>query len=96
MHIPIHISFLYIAGKLKVTFVTDFLKVEYLRKHGLAAILEGYCYQDIKDRDRETLKPLISYVFNANKQLAKFKDAFSNYLYPKGKLLFSFLLCTLI
>ncbi len=88
MHTPIHIL-LYIAGKLKVTFVTDFLKVEYLRKHGLAAILEGYCYKDIKDP--ETLKPLISYVFNANKQLAKFKDAFDNYLYQKGKLLFSFL-----
>ncbi len=76
-----------IAGKKKVTFVTDFLKVEYLRKHGLAEILEGYCYRD--PQNREVSKSLVSVVVNAEKRGIAFEDAFKQYLVRKGNCLFS-------
>ena len=68
-----------------MTFVTDFLKVEYLRKHGLAAILEGYCFRD--PQKREVSKPLISTVMTASKATKNFEEAFKSYLYEKGKCL---------
>ena len=72
-----------------MTFVTDFLKVEYLRKHGLAAILEGYCFRD--PQNREVSKPLISTVMTASKATKNFEEAFKSYLYEKGKCLFQIL-----
>ena len=66
-----------------MTFVTDFLKVEYLRKHGLAAILEGYCFRDPQNKD--VSKSLISTVMTANETPFNFEEAFKDYLYQKGK-----------
>ncbi len=75
------------AGKKKVTFVTDFLKTEYLRKHGLAAILEGYCYSD--PQNREVSKRLARKLMTSTKNELAFEEAFESYLCPKGNYCFA-------